>query len=222
MANKFLSRNSKENDEDDFLTKQLSALGDVDEEEPVKNNVTSIDSNRINSISEVVPIHEPVSAVKQSVFQQDLVITGNVTTSTSLIVHGTINGDVSCKGDITIDGTIKGNLKANEVKLLNGKITGDVECSNSVNMLKGSSIHGNISGKNISCDGKIEGNSNVSGKVEISENSVIIGDVICGQISIKDGAIFKGNIQTGNSESQQKIPQSAKPKEINIDPKQYI
>lgn len=222
MANRFLSRNSKENDDDDFLTKQLSALGDVDEEEPVKNNVTSIDSNRINTISAATSVHEAVSAEKQSIIQQDLVITGNVTTATSLVVHGTINGDVSCKGDITVDGCINGNLKANEVKLLSGKLTGDVECSNSIDMLKGSSIQGNISGKNISCDGKIEGNTNVSGKAEISENSVINGDVICSQISIKDGAVFKGNIQTGNSESQQKIPQPEKPKEIKIDPKQYI
>lgn len=221
MANRFLSRNTKENDDDDFLTKQLSALGDVDEEEPVKNNVTSIESSRINSIP-AAPVSEPVAAAKQSIIQQDLIITGNVSTSSSLIVHGTINGDVTCKGDITVDGNIKGNLKANDVKLLSGKITGDVECGNSVDMLKGSSIKGNISGKNLSCDGAIEGNTNVSGKAEISENSVINGDVICGQISIKDGAVFKGNIQTGNTEAQKKVPEPVKPKEIKVDPKQYI
>jgi cytoskeletal protein CcmA (bactofilin family) len=198
MSNRFLSKGNKNvSDDDDLVLRQLSALGDSDDDfgtnetnqpiakaeakEPVKQEETA------------KPVSEPE---KKSIIQQGTVITGSIAAATALFIYGTVNGNVACESDITVDGTVEGNVKACNIQVLSGQVKGDIESKSAVNVQKGAVVNGDITGELLSCDGKVEGNTNVKGKAIIKENAVIIGDIICEKISICEGAVCKGSIQT--------------------------
>lgn len=97
--------------------------------------------------------------------------------STNLITSGTvIKGDITCNGDMRIDGILDGNLSAKGKIVVgkNGDVKGEISCQN--------------------CD--IEGN--VSGKLTIKEllsfraTAKFFGDIITSKLAIEPGAIFTG------------------------------
>lgn len=211
MSNRFLSRGvSKNNDDDDLVRRQLSALGDVTE----KTDFGDIDNSKTGSVGEncdnVEKQHyenaQPApEAEKKSVLQQGVVITGSITSSTALFIYGTVKGNVTCESDVTIDGNIEGNVKAGNIQMLNGHIKGDIESKCVVNVLKGAVIDGNIAGETLCCDGRIEGNTNVNGKVAINENAIVIGDIVCEKISIREGAVCNGKMQTDATKTRSAV-----------------
>ena len=46
------------------------------------------------------------------------------------------------------------------------------------------------------CNGKIKGNIEISGKIMLDRDSVIIGDIKAGSIAISDGAVINGFVTT--------------------------
>lgn len=199
MGSRFLSRNNnKDNDDDDLVRRQLSALEGSTESTGLNDGGTGEDDTA-DTVCDGKPYEAAQTASmaeKKSVIQQDMVITGSVTAVMPLLIFGTVNGNVVCENEVTIDGNIEGDVKGGNLQVLSGQIRGDVESKNDVTVIKGAVINGNISGGSLRCDGKIEGNTNVKGKAAINENAVIIGDIVCEKISIREGAVCKGNIQT--------------------------
>lgn len=96
-----------------------------------------------------------------------------------------INGDMSSEGSIRIDGQINGNVssKGNVIVSDSAAITGNIDCLNT-------EIYG-------SC----KGNVYVTGKVNLHENAVLIGDVMAKAFSTKEGAHFSGQCHVNDSES---------------------
>ena len=86
--------------------------------------------------------------------------------------------------------------------MLSGHITGDIECKNAVTVLKDAIIKGNIHGESLCCDGETDGNTSVNGKATIKENAVVKGDIICEKISICEGAVCRGKVETNVSTAQ--------------------
>ena len=211
MGGRFSSRGFMKNngDDDDLVKRQLSALEGAVE----KNDVDSNDA-KTEEIKAAVP-QQPSETIKKSILQKDMVVTGSVTSSSALLISGTVDGNVTCENEVTIDGNVGGNIKAASIKVLSGRITGDIESKNSVEICKCASIKGNIKGKDLLCDGKIEGNTNVLDKVSIKENSVIFGDIICEKLSIAEGAVFTGNIQTNISKQDKPTGKNNLPRPEN-------
>lgn len=200
MANRFLSRAVKDTDDDDLVRHQLSALENVagkgkDTDESTEGIEQSVAQGKATEQG-----HSGKPAVeKKSIIEQDVIIKGSISSSSELVLKGTVNGDVSCEKEVTITGSVEGNVKAGNVQLLSGYIHGDIESKTDISILKGASVNGNISANTLCCDGKIEGNSTVNGKAVITENAVVIGDILCEKISIREGAVCNGNIQTNAS-----------------------
>lgn len=202
MANRFLSRN-KNNDDDDLLQRQLSALGGS--EEPSEEVELAAEPQKVPSVPAASP-----EAGEKSVLRKGIVVTGSISSVTSLYVYGTVNGDVLCDDSVTVDGTVDGNVKAASVQVLSGHIKGDVVCKNTVTVAKGSVIQGNITAEALSCDGAIDGTSTVGSKASIGENAAIVGDIFCDKVSIREGAAIKGRIQTDASGAPEEKPKAKK------------
>lgn len=201
MANRFLSHAAKNNQDDDLLQMQKSALSDVSKESEDEKLDTDYQPDEI--FKEPETSREPE---EESVIQKGVVIKGSVSSVTSIFIYGVVKGDVTCQNDVTVDGTVEGNVKAANVRLLSGSINGDVESHNEVSIVKGAAITGNVKAGTLECDGKIEGNSTVGGLAEIKENGNIIGDIICESVIISKGASINGNFQTrANNQTKEPI-----------------
>lgn len=104
--------------------------------------------------------------------------------SINLIGQGTtITGDLSCKGDIRIDGEIVGNVisKAKVVIGNTGKVIGD------------------IIGLNADISGDLKGDLTVTDTIFLKSSARIEGDMVTNKLIVESGAIFSGHCNMGIS-----------------------
>lgn len=104
--------------------------------------------------------------------------------SINLIGQGTtITGDLSCKGDIRIDGEIIGNVisKAKVVIGTTGKVIGD------------------IIGSNADISGHLKGDLTVTDTIFLKSSARIEGDMVTNKLIVESGAIFSGHCNMGVS-----------------------
>ncbi len=108
------------------------------------------------------------------------------------------NGELSGQEDIVIEGQFQGKI--------------DLK-NNNLKVEQGGKVKANIQVKNITIIGEVDGNIYSSGKVFISKEGQLRGDIFAPRISIADGAQFKGSVKM--KEGIEKIPLSEeKPKPL--------
>lgn len=102
----------------------------------------------------------------------------------TIISNGvSIEGKISSKGNIRIDGTIKGDISAQ------GNLT----------IGESGYVQGNISGQNINIGGKVEGVATAKEKLTLESKSVLKGDLVTKILVVESGAIFDGRSSMSNS-----------------------
>ena len=102
----------------------------------------------------------------------------------NIIGAGTvIEGKVSVPNSINISGTIKGELSVGDTVTVNN--SGEIE--------------GNITAKNADIWEKVSGDIICSGRVELGENALFVGNITTKELIVQRGAIFHGqsSMQSG-------------------------
>ena len=108
-----------------------------------------------------------------------------------------IRGELTGNEDLYLDGEIEGNIDLRDHKLVigpNGK------------------IKATITARDIVVHGRVEGNVTAAERVELKNNSTLVGDVSTQRIVIEDGAFFKGAIdikETRDTRSENRKPMAA-------------
>ncbi len=92
-----------------------------------------------------------------------------------------IVGEIISKEDLQIDGDVEGAIAAQDRKITIGS-SGRIQAS--------------ILARDIFIVGQVQGNLVASGKVELREDSRLIGDITSPRIVLDDGAEVKGKIDT--------------------------
>lgn len=118
---------------------------------------------------------------------------------TNRIVEGTsINGNIISPADFRLDGHLIGNFQSKGKLVIGpaGLVKGDIIC------------------KNADIEGRFEGKIQVLETLNIKSKAVIIGDVVCGKLSVEPGAEFSAtcvmkNIQKSHSNEQQLAQEKA-------------
>jgi len=86
-----------------------------------------------------------------------------------------IEGKVSVKGTIRVDGTVEGDIQADWVVVgVTGKILGDTR------------TRGMVVG------GSVEGNIEATETVELREKAAMVGEIHAPKLAISEGAVFDG------------------------------
>ena len=98
------------------------------------------------------------------------------------------------KSILLSDVSIQGNLTEKEKIIIDGKINGNVSAEE-VEAHENSEIVGNISTKNSSLGGKVKGNIN-SEKIKLKSTCDIEGTLTQKTLSIEEGAILKVKTET--------------------------
>lgn len=96
----------------------------------------------------------------------------------------TFNGDIETKSNLRIDGHIKGNIVS----------TGNVAVGPEGH------VEGSISGKEVSIAGKVSGNLNATGAVQLSSGARLIGDLLAISLLMEQGAYYKGTCIIGEKQ----------------------
>lgn len=92
--------------------------------------------------------------------------------------------------------TIKGELSGSEDIYLDGQVEGSIQLAgNSVTVGPNGRVKANITAKNLTVGGTLDGNVHASERTELRKTAVVNGDVQTRRIAIEEGAYFKGKLE---------------------------
>lgn len=137
-------------------------------------------------------INASVVSDETSVITAGTVLTGDIATTGSVELQGTINGNVSCNGKLVVTGTINGNSTSAEFFADVAKIEGEVVSTGTVKIGSGSVIIGNITAASAVIAGAVKGDIDVQGPVVVDASAVIMGNIKSRSVQINNGAVIEG------------------------------
>ena len=87
---------------------------------------------------------------------------------------------------------IHGDVKVSGSLLIYGKVFGNIQSSGAVQTANGSVVNGNISARDASISGKVDGDLDVEKKVTLGDTSHLSGNLKASILTIEEGAKFDG------------------------------
>lgn len=146
----------------------------------------------------VVENYEPVSEV--GVISQNTTINGNVSSKGHIRIEGGVIGDVFAYGDIKVAGKVAGDIEGGNIELENCIVEGDINARGDVSIGKDSTLSGNMNGQLITIDGKIKGNIAAVKGAHMSSTSLVKGSITAPTLSMSAGAELQGKVDVAKEE----------------------
>ena len=100
----------------------------------------------------------------------------------------TVRGDISGKEDLYLDCDIEGTITLPENRLTIGP---------------DARIVANVTVRDLIVFGKLTGNVQASGRVDLRQSASLTGDIVAHRLSIEESAMLKGRVELKTGESQQ-------------------
>lgn len=167
----------------------------TDEEETFKTTENNLYTGDIGADTVTVESHSGEFAESDgstTVISKGTVIQGSIVSDGSLDVYGTVNGDISCLGKLSISGAVKGKSSAAEVYLHTNKLDGGITSKGCVKIAAGTVVIGDIAASSCVVAGAVKGNLDVNGPVIVDSTAVIKGNISSKGIQINSGAVIDG------------------------------
>jgi cytoskeletal protein CcmA (bactofilin family) len=115
---------------------------------------------------------------------------------------------------------IKGEVSGSESLYIDGRIEGTVNFGeHRVTIGRNGSVAANINAREVVILGKVQGNIQVTDRLDIRSEGSLTGDVITQRISVEDGAILKGSVQVRAVEHKHDKSQPQAQKQAQSEPK---
>lgn len=119
-------------------------------------------------------------------------INGDITSSGSLDLLGSIIGNIVISGKLNVTGNIQGNSRAAEIYADNARINGEVVSEGSVKIGQSSVVIGNISAMSAVIAGAVKGDIDVHGPVILDASAIVMGNIKSKSVQINNGAVIEG------------------------------
>lgn len=114
-----------------------------------------------------------------------------------------LEGKISCKGNIRVDGVVNGDINAN----------------GSVAVGENGEINGEINAEIINVGGKVTGSLNAKDKLVLEAKAVLKGDVVTKILVVEAGANFDGNSKMAGGKETAKLTNTVSTPSLNTQPK---
>jgi len=109
---------------------------------------------------------------------------------------------------------IKGEIYGSEDLLIDGSFEGIVQLEKQKLMLGATSrVKADIIAGDVIVSGNLQGNVRAKSRIEIKKDGSVTGDLTTPQISIENGACFKGSIEIATSAERETVENSLSPTE---------
>lgn|GEM_PF-1621103 len=158
--------------------------------------------------------HSP--AKKVTVIVEDTVIRGEVLSTSSMYIAGSIKGPVSSEGDISITGKIYGNMKGNNITIKNGSVEGNIFARSDVTLVGEAIVVGDIEADNFFSEGKLKGNVKALNSISLRKKAVMYGNINAKTVNMQDGVIVDGNVKIIGDTSIENLFQDLSVKKVEI------
>ena len=132
-----------------------------------------------------------------TVISRNIVVTGGTITGFANVhIDGSIKCDVRITKDVNVTGKVVGDIACNNAVMAGSSIQGSIDSKGQVRMDRDSVLLGDISTQYLDINGRVKGNVDVGGKAEFKTDAVIVGDITASTITVLDGAVIKGYVNT--------------------------
>ena len=149
----------------------------------------TINTQKEEQIPQMNDIPQPVNTQPVN----NNVLSGDVQDETSVITASTVlTGDLQSSGSFDIQGTINGNVNSSEFFADVAKVEGEIVSTGTVKIGAGSVIIGNISASSAVIAGAVKGDIDVQGPVVVDTSAVIMGNIKSRSVQINNGAVIEG------------------------------
>lgn len=146
----------------------------------------------------VVESFQPVSEV--GVISTMTTINGTVSSKGHIRIEGNVIGDVFAYGDVKVTGKVAGDIEGGNIELGGCIVDGDVKARGDVTIGKDSSLTGNMNGQLITIDGKIKGNVEAQKGAHMSSTSLVKGSITAPTLSMSAGAELQGKVNVSKDD----------------------
>ncbi len=158
-----------------------------------------------NMMEEILATSEPgagdgaaVPSSGRTVIDEDVLIRGDITAHSDVIVYGSVEGNITSENwNVIVYGTVHGNVDGRSLQLEQGNIEGNITVREWVTAQDDTDIKGDITAMAVGLAGHSEGTIQAEKNLEMYETAVIIGDVKAGSISIAPGSMLRGKMDIG-------------------------
>jgi cytoskeletal protein CcmA (bactofilin family) len=102
--------------------------------------------------------------------------------------------------DVTVIGQgifLRGSIKGEGDVEIRGRIEGDVEVGGEVTIAESALVKADVTARRITVRGAVAGNLTGEDGVRLEEGARVVGDLRGAGIGIAEGALLRGNVQTG-------------------------
>jgi cytoskeletal protein CcmA (bactofilin family) len=103
--------------------------------------------------------------------------------------------------DVTVIGQgifLRGSIKGDGDVEIRGRIEGDVEVGGEVTIGEGALVKADVTARRITVRGAVAGNLTGEDGVRLEDGARVVGDLRGAGIGIAEGALLRGNVQTGS------------------------
>lgn len=142
--------------------------------------------------------YQPVSEV--GVISPMTTINGTVSSKGHIRIEGKVVGDIFAFGDIKVTGKVAGDIEGSNIELGSCIVDGDIKARGDVNIGKDSTLSGNMNGQLITIDGKIKGDVEALKGAHMSSTSLIKGSITAPTLSMSAGAELQGKVNVSKDE----------------------
>ncbi len=97
------------------------------------------------------------------------------------------------------DADLEGSLTVKQSMRIDGKVKGELSSSETVTIGSGGSVEGNIVAKDVILGGSVIGKLSASGKTVLEHSSRLNGDLKTTRLVVEEGAVFNGNSDMGDA-----------------------
>lgn len=144
--------------------------------------------------------YQPVSEV--GVISTTTAINGTVSSKGHIRIEGNVIGDIFAYGDIKVTGKIAGDIEGGNIELGGCIVDGDVKARGDVIVGKESTLSGNMNGQLITIDGKIKGDVNAVKGAHMSSTSFVKGSITAPTLSMSAGAELQGRVNVSRDDTE--------------------
>ncbi|MCR5800233.1 MAG: polymer-forming cytoskeletal protein [Lachnospiraceae bacterium] len=127
-----------------------------------------------------------------AIITANMVVKGDMLSTGSMDVMGTVTGNVQVYGELNVTGEINGNASASNIIATGCTINGDLTSSGAIKIGNKAVIKGNVYATSAVISGAIKGDIDVHGPVILDSTAIVMGNIKSKAVQINNGAAIEG------------------------------